>query len=240
LASCFLVAEPCAVRKAPQPRCGRTRRPGVHPGGLLHPRPVFVGHGKNDRASLSGGEPAVAASDLQTRGQPLHVPLPWAGQGSSKSLMSNIICRSGEANTPKFDRCASPQTWTCRPERGGGQVRGHDQRGAPVKRERRYQHPAVTDRNQLGDAGYGLLLGQPDRVGSVGGRLPAAMAGPGNLITRRLSPRHTLPRSQVRDLACHTSTGRATASLRGSESSVEVLPSVTTSDMFFASICSVP
>ena len=40
------------------------------------------------------------------------------GKVSSKSLMSNIICRSGEANTPKFDRCASPQTWTGRPERG--------------------------------------------------------------------------------------------------------------------------
>ena len=40
------------------------------------------------------------------------------GKVSSKSLMSNIICRSGEANTPKFDRCASPQICACRPERG--------------------------------------------------------------------------------------------------------------------------
>ena len=39
------------------------------------------------------------------------------GRVSSKSLMSNINCRSGEANTPKLDRCASPQDWTFRPER---------------------------------------------------------------------------------------------------------------------------
>ena len=40
------------------------------------------------------------------------------GRVSSKSLMSNIICRSGEANTPKLDRWASPQIWALRPERG--------------------------------------------------------------------------------------------------------------------------
>ena len=40
------------------------------------------------------------------------------GSVSSKSLMSNISRRSGEAKTPKFDRCASPQHCTVRPERG--------------------------------------------------------------------------------------------------------------------------
>ena len=29
----------------------------------------------------AGGEPAVAAGDLKARGQPLHIPLPRAGQG---------------------------------------------------------------------------------------------------------------------------------------------------------------
>ena len=40
------------------------------------------------------------------------------GSVSSKSLRSNTRRRSGEANTPKFDRCASPQHWTVSPERG--------------------------------------------------------------------------------------------------------------------------
>ncbi len=34
------------------------------------------------------------------------------GSVSSKSLTSNTSRRSGEANTPKFDRCASPQHCT--------------------------------------------------------------------------------------------------------------------------------
>ena len=42
------------------------------------------------------------------------------------------------------------------------------------------------------------------------------MAGPGNLVTRRLPPGDTLPGSQVRDLACDTSTrsGNSAAALR--------------------------
>ena len=40
------------------------------------------------------------------------------GSVSSKSLTSNTSRRSGEANTPKFDRCASPQDCTVSPDRG--------------------------------------------------------------------------------------------------------------------------
>ena len=40
------------------------------------------------------------------------------GNVSSKSLMPNTIRRSGVANTPKFIRWASPQTWVVIPERG--------------------------------------------------------------------------------------------------------------------------
>jgi hypothetical protein len=41
------------------------------------------------------------------------------GSVSSKSLRSNRSNRSGEANTPKLDRCASPQSWASRPAREG-------------------------------------------------------------------------------------------------------------------------
>ena len=40
------------------------------------------------------------------------------GSVSSKSLTSNTSARSGEANTPKFDKWASPQHCTFSPERG--------------------------------------------------------------------------------------------------------------------------
>ena len=40
------------------------------------------------------------------------------GRVSSKSLMSNTSRRSGEANTPKLARWASPQIWATSPVRG--------------------------------------------------------------------------------------------------------------------------
>jgi hypothetical protein len=40
------------------------------------------------------------------------------GKVSSKSLMSNRSSRSGDPNRPKFDTCASPHTWTLKPDRG--------------------------------------------------------------------------------------------------------------------------
>jgi hypothetical protein len=53
----------------------------------------------------------LAASRLRSHS---HGP----GSVSSKSLRSNTSRRSGEPNTPKFDRCASPQDCTWNPERG--------------------------------------------------------------------------------------------------------------------------
>ena len=40
------------------------------------------------------------------------------GSVSSKSLMLKISRRSGAAKTPKFDRWASPHSWTSSPVRG--------------------------------------------------------------------------------------------------------------------------
>ena len=53
----------------------------------------------------------LAASRLRSHS---HGP----GRVSSKSLTSKISLRSGEANSPKLDRWASPQTWALRPDRG--------------------------------------------------------------------------------------------------------------------------
>ena len=40
------------------------------------------------------------------------------GSVSSKSFRSNSRTRSGEANAPKFDRCASPHSWASSPATG--------------------------------------------------------------------------------------------------------------------------
>ncbi len=60
------------------------------------------------------------------------------GSVSSKSLTSNTSRRSGVPKTPKFERCASPQSCTSKSRaRRRREVGGHDQRRAAVERERR-------------------------------------------------------------------------------------------------------
>ena len=93
------------------------------------------------------------------------------GSVSSKSLTSNTSRRSGEANTPKFDRCASPQHCTFSPDRGvGREILRHDHRRPAIERERRHEHPAVADRDQLRDARLGLAFEQLHRIDAVGRR----------------------------------------------------------------------
>ena len=179
----------------------------AHRSGLLHPRPVFIGHRQHDRAPLRRSEPAVPAGDLKARGQPLHIPLPRARQRLVEivDVEHQLPLRGGE--NPEVRQVRVTADLDRQPgARRGGQVGGHDQRGTPVERERRHQHPAITDRNQLRNPAHPLLLQQPDRVGTGDRRLPTAMAGPRNLITRRLPPGHTLLRSQMRNLTSDAST----------------------------------
>ena len=75
---------------------------------------------------------------------------------------------------------ASPFTFY----RGGGQVGRHDQRGAAVEGERRGQHPAVADRDQVGYPAHRLLFQQRDRIGAVRGGLPSSVTRPWCLLAR--------------------------------------------------------
>ena len=128
------------------------------------------------------------------------------GSVSSKSFRSNTSVRSGDANMPKFDRWASPQSWMVEPgPRRVPQVGGHDLGGAAVEGERRHHHPTVADRHQVRLAGRVLLLEQGHRIGPVRRRRPHRVAGPGS---PRVPPcpapcgprRRAAPRSLI---SCH-------------------------------------
>ena len=83
------------------------------------------------------------------------------GRVSSKSLASKTRVRSGEANSPKFERWASPLAWTRMSVRGVvGEVEGHDRRRAAVVGEGRFRHPLVAKGQQIRQAI--LLLGRQD------------------------------------------------------------------------------
>ena len=121
------------------------------------------------------------------------------GSVSSKSLMSNTSLRSGEANTPKFDRCASPQHWTVQTRaRRRREVAGHDQRAAAVEGEGGDEHPPVADRHELGNPRRRLALEQLHRVRPVRRRLERRVARTRHLLARRLAARDALGHRQVR------------------------------------------
>ena len=138
-----------------------------HAGELLHRLAVRARHGPVDRVALrrsSKPRSRPATAKLATSRFTSHSNGP--GSVSSKSLMLKMSRRSGAAKAPKFERCASPQSWTSQPgARRAGQVGGHEVGGAAVERERRHEHPPVADRDELGHPRRGLLLraARPDR-----------------------------------------------------------------------------
>ena len=86
-----------------------------------------------------------------------------------------------------------------KPVRGRrGQVGSHDQRSAAVERERRGEHPAVANRDELGHARLGLALEQLDRVEPVRRRLEGGVARPRYLPPRPLAARDALRNAQLR------------------------------------------
>ena len=136
----------------------------------------------------------LAASRLTSHSQ-------GPGSVSSKSLMSNIVLPLRGREHAEVRQVRVTADLRVEPgTRRGGQVGGHDQRRAAVERERRDQHPAVPDRDQLGDPAGGLLLEQRDGVGSVRGGLPATVTGPGDLVAGGLAPSHPLLGGEVGDL----------------------------------------
>src|SRR5215218_9925861 len=86
----------------------------AHGGEAGHGLPIGRHRGQRGRRRVGLGEAVVAAGDGEAGRQPLDVVLERPGRVSSKSLRSNSSRRSGEANRPKLDRCASPHSWACR------------------------------------------------------------------------------------------------------------------------------
>ena len=101
------------------------------------------------------------------------------GSVSSKSRRSNDSCRSGVAHSPKLRRWASPHSCTVRPV-SGREARSarHHRRRAAIEAPRGRCHPAVANRDEIGEADRvlagdrrqrvgGPLSTQPDRLDSI-------------------------------------------------------------------------
>ena len=135
-------------------------------------------------------EPAVAAHDLEAGREPLDVPLPRTGQRLVEvvDVEQHPPLRGAEQAEVRQVGVAAQLHRDAGPG-GVGQVGGHDGSGAPEERERRYEHPAVPDRDEFLHPRPGLLLEQRHRVRTVRRRPPFAVAGPRRHPTRRTAAR---------------------------------------------------
>ena len=115
------------------------------------------------------------------------------GTVSSKSLMSKTRCRSGEANAPKFDRWASPQSCTFSPDRGVAP--GRSPWAAPRHGRRRTPRTPCA---RSGSAAAPARAWRPGLCSRVSGSLAVRsgdelrVAGPRHLRSGRLAPRDSL------------------------------------------------
>ena len=153
--------------------------------------------GHDHGPAVGRGEAAIAAHDLEAGRQPLDVPLPRAGEGLVEVVDVEQHLPLGRAEQAEIRQVGVAAQLHGDPgHRGGRQVGRHDQRGAPVERERRDQHPPVADRDQLGYPARRLLFEQRDRIGAVRRGLPPSVARTAAPSWRAVRPRATRsPRS---------------------------------------------
>ena len=145
-------------------------------------------------------EAAITPRDREARDEPLDVPL----EGPRERLVEVVeaehdlaVGRREAAEVRQVRVAAELRVETrTRPAR---EIRGHQVGGTAVEGERRDEHPAVADRNELGHPGLRLLLEQLDGIRAVQGRLPLAVRSARDLGPRRLASRCPLGDGEVLD-----------------------------------------
>ena len=153
-----------------------------------------------DRRPLLVVEAAVAAGDGEARDEPLDVPLERAGERLVEVVEAEDDPPVGRGEAAEVRQVRVAAELGVEPRPGPArEIRGHQVGGAAVERERRDEHAAVADRDELGHARLRLLLEQLDRVGPVRGRLPVGVRGARHLGARGLAARGALGDREVLD-----------------------------------------
>ncbi len=162
-----------------------------HPGELAHRDAVLVDRVEHDPVLVLGAVAVVARGDQHARREALDVPLPRA-----RERLVEVVDVEHEPALGRREHAEVRQVRVAAALRGQtragrpGEVVRHDLRRAAVERERRDEHPAVADRNQLGDARLGLVLEQIDGI-----RADRAGASNSAWRDRGTSARAALPRA---------------------------------------------
>ena len=171
LPACLRVLDrsrPRRIEAAARRRPGRTRPPGSLPGEAGHLRAVLAHRAQHDALLLACGEAELASRDQEAGRQPLHIPLPRPGQRLVEvvDVEHESPLRRGEDAEVREVGVPAALHLKARARRAG-EVGGHDRRRAAVERERRGQHAAVADRDELRRARRGLRLEHVDRIAAA-------------------------------------------------------------------------
>ena len=140
---------------------------------------------------IAGGvfaEAVVAAGQHEAGGQAFHVPLPGGGEGLVQVVDVEDHAPFGGGVRPEVQQMTVAARLHANPACGrAGQVRGHVERRPSIEGERRLQHAAVANGDELGDASLVRFLHQRKRIRPIVRRLPDRVAWRGHL-SRRLFP----------------------------------------------------
>ena len=169
---------------------------------VQHRLAIGPGHCQIDRLALLGVEATIASGDGEAGHQPFDVPLERAGQRLVEVVDAEdqLPVRGGEDAEVGQMRIAAQ----LHRQAGSGrarQVGGHQVGRTAVEGERRDQHSAVTDRDQLWHPTCALLLEEANGVRPVRRRLPFPVHRQGDQFSLRLPPGGPLRHCGVFDLS---------------------------------------
>ena len=149
-------------------------------------------------------EAAVAAGDGEARDEPLQVPLERAGQRLVEVVEAEDQAPVGRREGAEVGQVRVAAELRVQPRAGAaGEVGRHQVGGAAIEGERRDEHAAVADRDELRHARRRLLHEQLDRIGAMQAAAPTSP-----WEARGTSARAALPRA-ARSAGVKCSTRRA-------------------------------
>jgi hypothetical protein len=143
---------------------------------LSHGLAVGADAGHDHILGHSVAEAVVPAGHHEARSEALDVPLPGGRKGFVQVVdgEDDPPLRGGKA--AEIAQVGVPAALDADPrDRGGCEVRGHGERGAPVEGERRSRHASVAQGKQVGQPPLLRFEDQLDRIGPVGGGLPGGV-----------------------------------------------------------------
>ena len=160
---------------------------------------AIAGRARHRRIAAGGiGKPIIPGGEHEGGDEALEIPFPWGRQGLVEivDVEQNIALRRGEA--PEIHQVAiAAGLHMDAGDRGLGEIRRHDRRGAAIEGEGRLEHSAITDRQQPGHAALVRSAQDGERIDLALAPLPGAMQPALHLVSQCTAGSQPVSRGDV-------------------------------------------